>query len=103
MVVAHAVVAAEAGETVTVLIDDGAGSTDCYLRDKADCNASAPQAVQRDRSGLLGTLTILERAAGSQHIPDKATMRDVYERLRGLDDGLPPVQRTNLLSVAHWR
>jgi hypothetical protein len=29
-------------------------------------------------------------------------MRDIYMRLRGLDDGLPPVETTNLLSSAHW-
>lgn len=39
MVIAHAVVAAEAGETVTVLIDDGARGTDRYLRDQPAATA----------------------------------------------------------------
>jgi hypothetical protein len=29
-------------------------------------------------------------------------MRGIYERLRGLDDGLPPIETTNLLSSVHW-
>lgn len=101
MVIAHAVVAAEAGEMVTVLIDDGPG---------ARIATSEISRLQRLRSNgravgsirLASTLTVLERAAGGQHIPDKATMRDIYKRLRGLDDGLPPVETTNLLSSALW-
>jgi hypothetical protein len=101
MVIAHAVVAAEAGATVTVLIDDGSG---------ARIATSEMSRLQRLRSQghvvgsirLVSTLTVLERAAGSQHIPDKAAMRDIYQRLRGLDDGLPPVETTSLLSPTHW-
>jgi hypothetical protein len=101
MVVAHAVVAAEAGETMTVLIDDGSG---------ARIATSEMSRLQRLRAQgravgsirLVSTLTVLERAAGGKHIPDKATMRDIYQRLRGLDDGLPPVDTTNLLSSTHW-
>ena len=51
---------------------------------------------------LASTLTVLARAAGDEHIPDKATMRDIYQRLRDLDDGLPPVETTILLSPALW-
>jgi hypothetical protein len=101
MVIAHAVVAAEAGETVTVLIDDGPGAriaTSEISRLQRLC--SHGRAVGSIR--LASTLTVLERAAGGQHIPDKATMRDIYKRLRGLDDGLPPVETTNLLSSALW-
>ena len=29
-------------------------------------------------------------------------MRDIYQRLRDLDDGLPPVETTILLSPALW-
>ncbi|MET8084670.1 hypothetical protein [Micromonospora sp. NPDC005237] len=102
MVVAHAVVAAEAGESMTVLIDDGAG---------ARLATSEVGRLQRLRAQgravgsirLVNTLTVLERAAGSEHIPDKTAMRDVYDRLRGLDDGLPPVDTTNLMSTACWR
>jgi hypothetical protein len=101
MVIAHAVVVAESGETVTVLIDDGSG---------ARIATSEINRLRRLRTSghtvgsirLVSTLTVLERAARGQHIPDKATMRGIYERLRGLDDGLPPIENTNLLSPAHW-
>jgi hypothetical protein len=29
-------------------------------------------------------------------------MRSIYDRLRGLDDGLPPIEITNLLASVHW-
>jgi len=101
MVIAHAVVAAESGETVIVLIDDGSG---------AQIATSEINRLRRLRTSghavgsirLASTLTVLERAARGQHIPDKATMRGIYERLRGLDDGLPPIENTNLLSPARW-
>lgn len=101
MVIAHAVVAAESGETVTVLIDDGPG---------ARTAASEIRRLERLRASdhvagsirLVSTLTVLERAVGGEHIPDKDTMRTLYGRLRGLDDGLPPIGMTNLLTSARW-
>lgn len=84
MVIAHAVVAAEAGKTVTVLIDDGPGAR------TATAEISRLQRLQ-------------SKAAAGQHIPDKAAMRTIYTRLRSLDDGLPPIERTNLLRLPHWR
>jgi hypothetical protein len=101
MVIAHAVVAAEAGEAVTVLIDDGPGArmatAEIGRLQRLRSNGRAVGSIR-----LASTLTVLERAAGGQHIADKATMRDIYQRLRGLDDGLPPVETTNLLSCALW-
>lgn len=47
----------------------------------------------------MSTLTVLELAAGGQYIPDKLTMRTIYARLRSLDDGLPPIEKTNLLRL----
>lgn len=99
MVIAHAVVAAEAGETVTVLIDDGQGARQA---------TSEIRRLRRIRAGgrdvgsirLVSTLKVLERAAGGQYIPDKSAMRDIYTRLRQLDDGLPPIDATNLVSPA---
>jgi hypothetical protein len=101
MVVAHAVVAAEAGESVIVLIDDGPG---------AKTATAEIRRLDRLRSGgcptgvitLISTLTVLERAAGSEHIPAKDAMRHLYQRLRGLDDGLPPIERTALLTTPRW-
>jgi hypothetical protein len=51
---------------------------------------------------LANTLTVLARAAGTQHLPDRAAMRDTYQRLRELDDGLPPIEKTDLLSGTFW-
>ncbi|MEU5905362.1 hypothetical protein ABZ780_13425 [Micromonospora sp. NPDC047467] len=102
MVVAHAVVAAEAGESTTVLIDDGAGAR-LATAEVGRLQRLRAQGRTVGTIRLVSTLTVLERAAGSEHIPDKAAMRDVYERLRGLDDGLPPVDTTNLMSTACWR
>lgn len=101
MVIAHAVVAAESGQTVTVLIDDGPGAR------IATSEINRLRRLQ-DRGHTVGsirlasTLTVLERAAGGRHIPDKVAMHSIYQRLRGLDDGLPPIDTTNLLSPAIW-
>jgi hypothetical protein len=101
MVIAHAVVAAEAGSTVIVLIDDGPGAK--------VANAESRRLDRLRRNGdtvgsikLVSTLTVLERAAHGRHIPSKVEMRDIYQRLRGLDDGLPPIETTRLLSTTLW-
>ena len=101
MVVAHAVVAAEAGKDVTVLIDDGDGARMAMAEVRRLERLSARgQTVGSIR--LASTLTVLQRAAGGPYIPDKGAMHDIYRRLRALDDGLPPVERTNLLSPNLW-
>lgn len=101
MVLAHAAVAAEAGDHVIVLIDDGGG-----------CRAAAAEAQRLKRLqaagkpvgsiGLVGTVTVLERAAGGEHLPHKDAMRDLYRRLRTLDDGLPPLDATGLMNLPCW-
>jgi hypothetical protein len=101
MVIAHAVVAAESGQAVTILMDDGPG---------AQIATSEVSRLQRLGSSgypvgsitLASTLTVLGRAAGTEHLPDRAAMRDTYNRLRGLDDGLPPIENTDLLAPKHW-
>jgi len=101
MVVAHAVVAAESGYSMTILIDDGSG---------AQIAASEISRLRRLASSgqrvgsitLASTLTVLERAAGTQYLPDRVAMRDTYNRLRGLDDGLPPIGNTDLLAPKFW-
>ncbi|HWE90438.1 MAG TPA: hypothetical protein VG317_13335 [Pseudonocardiaceae bacterium] len=101
MVIAHAVVAAESGETVTVLIDDGAGARTATSEiNRLKRLHAGGHAVGSIR--LVNTLTVLERAARGPHIPDKPTMRIIDTQLRGLDDGLPPIQTTNLLSSTRW-
>jgi hypothetical protein len=101
MVIAHAVVAAESGQSVTIVIDDGPG---------ASIATSEIRRLQRLLSSghpvgsitLASTLTILGRAACTEHLPDRTAMRDTYNRLRGLDDGLPPIENTDLLSPRFW-
>lgn len=51
----------------------------------------------------MSTLAVLQLAAGGPQIPGKCAMRAIYGRLRGLDDGLPPIERTNLLTSRRWR
>ncbi len=101
MVIAHAVVAAEAGHEVTVLIDDGPGAriaTSEIRRLQRRHALGYPVGAIR----LANTLTVLERAAGTKGLPDKAAMREIYDRLRGLDDGLPPIEATQLTSQRIW-
>lgn len=102
MVIAHAAVAAQTGQRVTVLIDDGGGS-----------RIAAQEASRLDRLrgndepvgsiALISSITVLEHAAGGSYLPDKNAMRDLYERLRGLDDGLPPLAATNLMTLPVWK
>ena len=101
MVIAHAVVAAESGQSVTILIDDGPGA--------AIATSEINRLLRLGSSGqpvgsitLASTLTVLGRAAGNEHLPDRAAMRDTYSRLRGLDDGLPPIEITGLLAPKLW-
>ena len=101
MVIAHAVVAAEAGDDVTVLIDDGPGARTAT----SEINRLQRRRVSGHAVGtvrLVSTLTVLERAAGKKYLPDKAAMRATYTRLRGLDDGLPPIEATNLMAPTLW-
>jgi hypothetical protein len=52
---------------------------------------------------LASTLTVLTKAVGMQYIRDRGEMRELYRRLRGLDDGLPPVEKTDLLTTPLWK
>lgn len=102
MVVAHAVVQAEAGQRVIVIIDDQGG---------AILATSEIRRLERLRGAgrsvgaisLVNTVTILEKAAGGEHLPDRKSMREVYDRLRTCDDGLLPIDRTPLLSSTVWK
>jgi hypothetical protein len=101
MVVAHAVVAAEAGESVIVLIDDGPGAKTATAEMRR-LDRLRSSGCPTGKVTLISTLTVLERAAGSEHIPARDAMRHLYQRLRGLDDGLPPIEKTNLLTTPRW-
>ena len=101
MVVAHAVVAAESGESMTVLIDDGGGRRLAAAEAKRlDRLRAAGRPVGQMR--LISTMTVLKNAAGKQELPDRQSMRDLYTRLRRLDDGLVPLDRTDLMKLPCW-
>ncbi len=101
MVVAHAVVAAESGSTVIVLIDDGGGarlaSSEIRRLNRLRHADNAVGAIK-----LINTRTVLERAVAGGFISSRSDMRGIYQRLRGLDDGLPPIETTTLLSPKLW-
>lgn len=101
MVVAHAVVLAEAGSDVTVLIDDQRGARIATLEirrlERLKSQGRSVGAIK-----LINTVTVLQKAAGTAHIPTKSAMRDIYGRLRGLDDGLMPIDGTPLLTPSTW-
>lgn len=98
MVVAHAVVAAERGEQVIVLIDDG-GGREVAAREAARLQRLKEQRPEVGAISLVTTVTVLKKAAGGNHLPDKDAMRDLYGRLRGIDDGLLPIAQTGLMDL----
>jgi hypothetical protein len=101
MVVAHSVVAAQAGQDVEILIDDGAGAR------MAD-NERRRLGRLRDQGHAVGsisiysTISVLMAAGKHRHIADKGQMRRVYEQLRACDDGLVHLRQTPLLSADVW-
>lgn len=101
MVVAHAVVAAESGCDVFVLIDDGGGAKMAAIEprrlDRLRANGK-PYGVLR----TIGTCTVLEKAASAGHITNRADMRSCYQRMRDCDDGLIAIKQTELLSRKFW-
>lgn len=102
MVIAHASVLAERGIDTTVLIDDGPGR----LLAATEARRLRHQAAAQGGTGalyLMSTPDVLRHAIRTEYIPDKSEMRKTYERMRGLDDGLPPIETTDLLSNDHWK
>ncbi|WP_240690549.1 MULTISPECIES: hypothetical protein [unclassified Amycolatopsis] len=81
MVVAHAVVAAESGRTVRVLIDDGQGArlaaAEAARLERLRAQAKPVGTVER-----VSTLTVLEVAARKRLVADRGAMRDLYGRIR---------------------
>lgn len=97
MVIAHAAVLAEAGEKVTILIQERDGTA--MARRESDRVTRLPKA------GVLNvwdTQTVLLRAAGSPEVPDKPTMERLYNAMRPLDAALVPIEQTNLLTSPVW-
>ncbi|NDL56631.1 hypothetical protein [Phytoactinopolyspora mesophila] len=97
LVIAHAAVRAEAGTDIAVLIQERAGTA---MAQNEARRINGLEAAGRLR--VWNTQTILLRAAGSTHLPDRARMKTVYENMRSLDSALPPISETNLLTAAIW-
>lgn len=102
MVVAHATVAAEKGHHVTVIIDDGDGRR-IATAERRRLERLSTQGRDVGSLSLVSTTTILMGAAGTGELPDRGAMRTLYARMRSLDDGLPPIEATGLLSGDTWR
>lgn len=101
MVIAHAVVAAEHGERVLVLIDDSGGRR-VAAREQRRLKRLSDQGNGSGRIDLISTLSVLKKAAGGADLPDRGSLRDLYGRLRKLDDGLVPLDSTGLMDLPCW-
>ncbi|WBQ06264.1 hypothetical protein [Kribbella sp. CA-293567] len=101
MVLAHAAVQADAGRDVVVLIDDG-GGVRLAASEAARLARLRSQGRKVGTLSLMGTLDVLERAAGRKYLPDRDAMRRMYSQLRGCDDGLVDIKQTGLLSRRVW-
>lgn len=101
MVIAHAVVAAEVGHRVSVLIDDGGGRQMAAIQaERLNRLRVAGRTVGSIH--LVSTVSVLKKAAGGQYLPDRNAMRELYGRLRTLDDGLMPLEATGLMNLPCW-
>lgn len=98
MVIAHAAVRAGAGDDVAVLIQERHGTAMAQNEARRIENLGGT-----GRLRIWNTQTMLLRAAGSAHLPDKATMRTVYRHMLALDAALPPIDETDLLTADTWK
>lgn len=95
MVVAHAVLLAEAGATVLVVIDDQGGVRLAHREMKR---------LQRMRAAgepvgeivVMGTVDVLREAAEKRFVQDVHAMRILYAKITGCCDGLPPFNDSGL-------
>lgn len=101
MVTAHAAIAAEAGDDVLILMDDAQGRRR-VKREQERLDRLRRRFPQIGTIRLLSTRTVLEAACRRGIIPDKAALQKLYQRLRELDDGLPPIKNTALLRLPCW-
>lgn len=102
MVIAHALVAAQAGERVLVLIDDGAGRQLAAAQRSRLNRLKAAGNTSLGSIALISTVTVLKIAAQHALVTDRGEMRQIYARLRTLDAGLPPIEVSGLLEADLW-
>jgi hypothetical protein len=98
MVNAHASVLADTGRQVTILIEERQGTALA----KREATRFARMSPKRGSIQVWNTETILLRAIGSPEIPDKATMKALYNAMRPLDAALLPIEQTILLTSPQW-
>lgn len=101
MVIAHAVTMAETGMDITVLIDEGMG-TNLAGGEQARLLRMRERGESVGTLSIIGTVTVLERCVRDGRVEDKGEIRKIYAQFRGLDDGLPPIETTRLLSRELW-
>ncbi|WP_280460063.1 hypothetical protein [Nocardia carnea] len=102
MVLLHAVAAAERGADIIVLIDDGQGARQAEIEIQR-LNRMRRNNPKLGSVTLINTVTVLESKAGTDLIPTKADMRQVYAKISRYDDGLPnDISRTGLLHPSVW-
>lgn len=101
MVVSHAVVLAEAGLDTYVLIDDQGGQK--LARHEGSRLARLALSSQSVGSlTCISTIDVLTRACDQGFIESRQAAKALYARMKPLDDGLPPIELTGLLTLPIW-
>ncbi len=101
MVVAHAAVAAESGQDVAILVDDGGGAH-MAENERRRMERLRAQGKSVGSISIYSTISVLMAAGKRRYVADRGEMRKVYEQLRGCDDGLVNIAQTPLLSADAW-
>ena len=102
MVIAHAVVAAQSGQDVWILIDEIRGS-EVATGEKRRLERMRQNGAPVGSLKIISTIQVLKVAVTRTVIENRGVMRKVYGQLKALDDGLPPIEQTDLLSKALWQ
>lgn len=106
MVVIHAVEISMRGNDVVVIIDDAEGrvlaSTQTRRLERLSLLRREQGGAPIGRVTLMSTGSVLAEAARTGVIADRAQMKSVYAQLKQCDDGLLPIERTDLLDPALW-
>lgn len=102
MVIAHAVVAAQKGQEVWILIDEIRGTRVAFAEKRRleRLRLSDPSVGALK---IISTEQVLEVAVSRGLIENRGSMRKIYGQIRRLDDGLPPIENTRLLTKDLWR
>lgn len=101
MVIAHAVVLAESGAEVFVIVDDGDGRR-FAAREQERLNRMRRSDATVGKIFVIGTVDIVGRAVKQGFIETKSDLQKVYAKLKELDDGLVPIRDTGLLEPKFW-